>query len=74
MEEINCTCSTIYFLLDASIAENIALGENIRNRFEKLKLVANQAKIDEFIEKYPKKYKTFVGERELDLVEDKDKE
>ena len=56
------------FLLDASIAENIALGEKYSEiDFEKLKLVAYQAKIDDFIEKYPEKYKTFVGERGIRL-------
>ncbi len=56
------------FLADTSIAENIAFGipkENID--IIKVKKVAEEAKISNFIESIPNKYNTFVGERGVRL-------
>jgi len=56
------------FLADSSIEENIAFGvpkaEIDRNRVQ---LAARQAQIADIIESWPKKYKTFVGERGIRL-------
>ena len=56
------------FLSDASITENIALGvppEEID--FERVKVAARQAKLEEFINSKTDKYNTFVGERGVRL-------
>jgi len=56
------------FFADSSIEENIAFGvpkaEIDRNRVQ---LAARQAQIADIIESWPKKYKTFVGERGIRL-------
>ncbi|UUM28470.1 ATP-binding cassette domain-containing protein [Acinetobacter colistiniresistens] len=53
------------YLADKSIAENIAFGvEKDQIDFEAVKLVAQQAQIDDFImQKLPQGYQTKVGER-----------
>jgi ATP-binding cassette subfamily B protein len=56
------------FLTDSTIAENIAFGvpkEHID--LQRIKQVAQQAQIAESIEKLPKQYDTFVGERGVRL-------
>ena len=54
------------YLADCSIAENIALGCSIEQiNFERLKDVAEKAKISEFIERNPKGFYQRVGERGL---------
>ena len=54
------------YLADCSIAENIALGCSIEQiNFERLKEVAEKAKISEFIERNPKGFYQRVGERGL---------
>ncbi len=56
------------FLSDATIAENIAFGipkDDID--MKKVKFVAKQACLDEFIDTLPKGYDTFVGERGVKL-------
>ena len=51
------------YLIDASIAENIAFGEKSNNiNMDKVKYVANKANISSFIESTKYKYKTKVGE------------
>jgi ABC-type multidrug transport system fused ATPase/permease subunit len=56
------------FLADVSIAENIAFGvpEGEIN-FERVRLAAKYAQIDDTIEKLPYKYKTCIGERGVKL-------
>lgn len=56
------------FLADVSIAENIAFGvpEGEIN-FERVRLAAKYAQIDDTIEKLPNKYKTRIGERGVKL-------
>ena len=56
----------LIFLSDASIAENIAFGTNEFN-FKNITDAARDASANNFIEKLPKKYKTFVGERGISL-------
>ena len=52
------------FLNDASILENIAIGENFKDiDVEKVKKCTKLAQIDEFILGLPKKYNEEVGER-----------
>jgi ABC-type multidrug transport system fused ATPase/permease subunit len=52
------------FLLDASIAENIALGSDGLNiDIEKIHKVAKEAEIYEFISSLPDKFETRIGER-----------
>jgi len=52
------------FLIDSSIAENIALGiSSSEIDFTRVKLAAEKAKISELIESLPNKYNTLVGER-----------
>jgi ATP-binding cassette, subfamily B, bacterial PglK len=56
------------YLSDSSIAENIAFGipkEEIDHNL--LKKSAEQAQISELIESWPKRYKTYVGERGIRL-------
>ena len=56
------------FLSDASVEENIAFGiekENIDS--ERVQLAADQAQISTTIESWPKRYKTYVGERGVKL-------
>ena len=51
------------FITDATIAENIALGENIKNiNFKKIKEISKKAQIHDFIENLDQKYFTKVGE------------
>ena len=56
------------FLTDGTIEENIALGV-AQNKIdqEKLKKVAKQAQLYDYIEALPNKYQTFVGERGVRL-------
>jgi len=56
------------FLADSTIEENIAFGipQNKINR-QRVIQAAEQAKIADIIETWPKKYKTFVGERGIRL-------
>jgi len=56
------------YLKDATIAENIAFGLEYRNiNFKKLRSVAKDAMIDEFISSKPLKYKSIVGENGIQL-------
>ena len=56
------------YLADCSIAENIAFGVPFELiDFERVKLVAEQAQIANFIESSPEGYKSFVGERGIRL-------
>lgn len=56
------------FLIDNSVAENIALGKRVGGiDYEKVKFVAQQAKIAETIESWPQGYDTVVGERGVRL-------
>ena len=51
------------FILDDSIASNIAFGEFNSFDYEKIKYYASLANISEFIETLPDKYETKLGER-----------
>ncbi|WP_413683904.1 ABC transporter ATP-binding protein [Prochlorococcus sp. MIT 1011] len=56
------------FLIDSTIEENIALGvEKDFINYKKLRKASHLAKIDTFIEKLPKKFKTTVGERGINF-------
>ena len=56
------------FLADRTIAENIAFGvPKEKIDFQRIHQVAQQAQIAESIEKLPKQYATFVGERGVRL-------
>ncbi len=55
------------FLLDASFEDNIVFGSKCNIDYKRLKIVAEQAQIAEFIESQPKGYKTTVGERGMQL-------
>ena len=56
------------FLVDNSVAENIAFGKRVEGiDYERVKFVAQQAKIAETIEAWPKGYDTVVGERGVRL-------
>ena len=56
------------YLKDATIAENIALGLDYRNiNFKKLRAVAKDAMIDQFILSKPNDYKSLVGENGIQL-------
>lgn len=56
------------FLADSTIEENIAFGiPKGKIDFNRVKKAAEQAKIADIIETWPKKYKTFVGERGIRL-------
>lgn len=56
------------FLVDSSVAENIALGKRVEViDYERVKFVAQQAKIAETIESWPEGYDTVVGERGVRL-------
>ena len=56
------------FLNDVSIAENIAIGVNPKEiNLEKVKNVAKQAQIHDFIESTPNQYNEKVGERGIRL-------
>jgi len=56
------------FLTDATIAENIALGQTLDQiDFNKVQQAAKQACIAEFIESSPEGYKAIVGERGVRL-------
>lgn len=54
------------FLFGGSITENILYG-NPNASFEDVKAAAEQANATEFIEKFPDKYNTLVGERGVQL-------
>ena len=63
------------YLTDASIEENIALGINKNNiDFELIKNCAEKAQLKRFISNLSDGYKTFIGERGIKLIEDKNKE
>jgi ATP-binding cassette subfamily B protein len=52
------------YLIDASIAENIAFGvRKFQIDMVRVAKAAKQAQISEFIESLPEKYQTFAGER-----------
>jgi len=56
------------FLADSTIAENIAFGiPKNKIDYEKVKLVAKRAQIDQVIESWERKYETVVGERGVRL-------
>ena len=56
------------FLADSTIEENIAFGvPKGKVNHEQVKQAAEQAQIADIIETWPKKYKTFVGERGIRL-------
>jgi len=56
------------FLADSTIEENIAFGvAKGKIDHERVKQAASQAQISEIIESWPKKYKTYVGERGVRL-------
>ena len=56
------------FLADSTIEENIAFGiPKDQIDFSRVKQASEQAQISEIIESWPKKYKTFVGERGIRL-------
>jgi ABC-type multidrug transport system fused ATPase/permease subunit len=56
------------FLIDSSVAENIAFGKKIEEiDYERVKFVAQQAKIAETIEAWSQGYNTVVGERGVRL-------
>lgn len=56
------------FLMDVSIAENIAFESNQENIcFEKLRAAAKLAEIDEFVMSLPEGYQTIVGEMGVQL-------
>lgn len=56
------------YLLDSSIAENIAFGIDVdKIDYEKVNLVVKQAKIDDFIKNLENGIKTIVGERGANL-------
>ncbi|XP_065855147.1 ABC transporter B family member 27 isoform X4 [Euphorbia lathyris] len=54
-------------LFNCSIEENIAYGFNGKASFSEIETVSKMANAHEFIDKFPDKYKTVVGERGLRL-------
>lgn len=54
------------FLFDGTILDNIRFS-NPKASFEEIREVCKIANADEFIEKFPEKYKTIVGERGVKL-------
>ncbi|KAG7986479.1 hypothetical protein I3843_03G083200 [Carya illinoinensis] len=54
-------------LFNCSVEENIAYGINGRASSTEIETVAKMANAHEFIEKFPEKYRTVVGERGLRL-------
>lgn len=54
------------FLFDGTILDNIRFS-NPQAAFEEIQAVCKIANADEFIEKFPEKYKTIVGERGVKL-------
>ena len=58
----------IYFWLDASISQNIAISSKEKNIDNKLVMnAAKKARISKYIEGLPNKYQTYVGERGINL-------
>jgi len=56
------------YLADSTIEENIAFGvPRGEIDFDRVRKAARQAQMDELIESWPAKYKTFVGERGIRL-------
>ncbi|KAF7822399.1 ABC transporter B family member 27-like [Senna tora] len=55
------------FLFNCSVEENIAYGFNGKPCYTDIETVAKMANAHEFIEKFPEKYQTVVGERGLRL-------
>lgn len=56
------------FLADSTIEENIAFGVPVEKiDYSRVRLAAQQANIEDAIESWPDKYKTFVGERGVRL-------
>ena len=56
------------YLADSTIEENIAFGiPKGKIDFNRVKIAAEQAQIGDIIETWPKKYKTYVGERGIRL-------
>jgi len=56
------------FLADTTIAENIAFGTpSDQIDYERVRLAAKRARIDEFVESYPDGYAAIVGERGVRL-------
>uniref|UniRef100_A0A6P3YWA8 ABC transporter B family member 27-like n=1 Tax=Ziziphus jujuba TaxID=326968 RepID=A0A6P3YWA8_ZIZJJ len=54
-------------LFNCTVEENIAYGLNGKASLSEIETVAKMANAHEFIEKFPEKYKTIVGERGLRL-------
>nr|XP_015869875.2 ABC transporter B family member 27-like isoform X1 [Ziziphus jujuba var. spinosa] len=54
-------------LFNCTVEENIAYGLNGKTSLSEIETVAKMANAHEFIEKFPEKYKTIVGERGLRL-------
>ncbi|KAJ4960784.1 hypothetical protein NE237_020694 [Protea cynaroides] len=54
-------------LFNCSIEENIAYGFNGKASIADIENAAKMANAEEFIDKFPEKYKTFVGERGIRL-------
>ena len=56
------------YLLDDTISQNIAFGvEKNKIDLNRIKEVAKMSHVSEFVNKYPKKYDTFVGEKGISL-------
>ena len=56
------------YLLDDTISQNIAFGvEKNKIDFNRIETVAKMSYVSEFVNKYPKKYETFVGEKGISL-------
>lgn len=56
------------YLADATIAENIAFGADVRHiDMERVRMAAKKAQVDEFIDTLPNQYQTLVGERGVRL-------
>ena len=67
-KKISLSCHKIFFLNNATILENIAIGENLREiNLEKIYCSTKIAQIDTFIDNLPEKYYEKTGERGLKL-------
>ena len=62
------------YLLDDTIKKNIAIGEEEDQiDYNRLDIAINSAELKDYIDKLPEKLETFVGNRGVESLEDKNR-
>ena len=78
VRKLQCLISYVpqdIYLLDDTIKKNIAIGEEEDQiDYNRLDIAINSAELKDYIDKLPEKLETFVGNRGVESLEDKNRE